>query len=130
MDQCTHEVRASYWEGIIRSCTQRPVGQTAKNWMDENGICEQSYYYWQRKFRQQSYEQLQNNRPALPAVPEKTDISFAQMPYTQLQQAEIKTDHDDNTPVAVIRYHSISIEITNGISDAVLTRLLQELSHA
>lgn len=130
MDQCTHEVRASYWEGIIRSCSQRPVGQTAKSWMDENGICEQSYYYWQRKFRKQAYEQLQDNRPALPAVPEKTDISFAEMPYTQLQKAEIKTDPDGNNPVAVIRYHSISIEISNGISDAVLTRLLQVLSHA
>lgn len=130
MDQCTHEVCASYWEGIIKSCSQRPVGQTAKSWMDENGICEQSYYYWQRKFRQQAYERMRESRPALPAAPEKTDISFAEMPYTQLQQAEIKTEHDSDVPVMVIRFHSISIEISNGISDVILTRLLQELFHA
>lgn len=52
MDQCTHEVRAEYWKGIIKACRQRPAGQSAKSWMDENGICEQSYYHWQRKFRQ------------------------------------------------------------------------------
>ena len=56
MDQCTHEVRAEYWKGIIKACGQRPAGQSAKNWMEVNGICEQSYYHWQRKFRQKAYE--------------------------------------------------------------------------
>ena len=56
MDQCTHEVRAEYWKKIIQACGQRPAGQSAKNWMDENGICEQSYYHWQRRFRKQAYE--------------------------------------------------------------------------
>ena len=50
MDQCTHEVRAEYWKRIIQACGQRPAGQSAKSWMEENGICEQSYYHWQRKF--------------------------------------------------------------------------------
>ena len=54
MDQCTHEVRAEYWKKIIQACGQRPAGQSAKSWMDENGICEQSYYYWQRRFRKQA----------------------------------------------------------------------------
>ena len=44
MDQCTHEVRAEYWRKIIQACGQRPAGQSAKRWMDENGIREQSYY--------------------------------------------------------------------------------------
>ncbi len=38
MDQCTHEVRAEYWKKIIQACGQRPAGQSAKSWMDENGI--------------------------------------------------------------------------------------------
>ena len=58
MDQCTHEVRAEYWKKIIHACGQRPAGQSAKSWMDENGICEQSYYYWQRRFRQQVFEEM------------------------------------------------------------------------
>lgn len=61
MDQCTHEVRAEYWKGIIKACGQRPAGQSAKNWMNENGICEQSYYHWQRKFRQKAYEEMRKN---------------------------------------------------------------------
>ena len=58
MDQCAHEVRAEYWKGIIKACGQRPAGQSARSWMDENGICEQRYYHWQRKFRQKAYEEM------------------------------------------------------------------------
>ena len=35
MDQCTHEVSAEYWKGIIRACGQRPAGQSAKSWMED-----------------------------------------------------------------------------------------------
>ena len=33
MDQCTHEVRAEYWRNIIKTCGQRPAGQSAKKWI-------------------------------------------------------------------------------------------------
>ena len=53
MDQCTHEVRAEYWKKVILACGQRSAGQSAKSWLDQNGISEQSYYYWQKRFRKQ-----------------------------------------------------------------------------
>lgn len=56
MDQCTHEVRAKYWVGIIKACRERPKGKSAKSWMEENGICERRYYYWQRKLSTQAYD--------------------------------------------------------------------------
>ena len=49
MDQCTHEVRLQYWKNIISLCHERPSGQTAKQWLKENGICEQTYYRWQKR---------------------------------------------------------------------------------
>ena len=82
MDQCTHEVRAAYWKGIINACGERPAGQSAKSWMDENGICEQSYYHWQRKFRKQAYSLIKDSA-AVPAVSEKADIAFVEVPYIQ-----------------------------------------------
>jgi len=84
MDQCTHEVRAEYWKGIIKAYGQRPAGQSAKNWMDENGICEQSYYHWQRKFRQKAYEEMRKSSDAVPAVAEKPELSFVEIPYYSL----------------------------------------------
>lgn len=126
MDQCTHEVRAEYWKGIIRACGQRPVGQSVKSWLDENGICEQSYYHWQRKFRQQAYDLIQE-RTAVPAVPEKTDIAFVEVPCIRSTPKDIESAVPG---VAVIRTSCMSIEITNDISDTVLARILKEVSHA
>lgn len=80
MDQCTHEVRAEYWKGIIKACGQRPAEQSAKSWMDENGICEQSYYYWQQKFRQKAYEEMRKNSDAVLAVAEKGGAPCLKMP--------------------------------------------------
>ena len=79
MDQCTHEVRAEYWKKIIQACGQRPAGQSAKSWIDENGICEQSYYHWQRRFRKQAYEEMKENA-SVPAVAEKTELTFVEIP--------------------------------------------------
>ena len=128
MDQCTHEVRAEYWKSIIRACGQRPAGQSAKSWMEENGICEQSYYHWQRKFRQQTYELMKDTKAAMAEIPEKTDIAFVEIPCNPSLQKGTKIM--DNTPVAVIRTSSMNVEITNDISDCVLARILREVSHA
>ena len=38
MDKCTHEVRLKYWKDIVSKCQARPAGQSAEQWMKENGI--------------------------------------------------------------------------------------------
>lgn len=128
MDQCTHEVRVEYWKGIIQACGQRPAGQSAKSWMDENGICEQSYYHWQRKFRQQAYEQMKENAAAVPAVTPNADIAFVEIPC--IQAAQPAPQIKDIPYVALIQTASAKIEITNDISDSVLSRILREVSNA
>ena len=125
MDQCTHEVRAQYWKEIIEACQQRPVGQSAKQWLKENGILEQSYYKWQRKFRKETFELMQatdlNVTPA-----QKNNISFAEI--------SVKQDKTENcletfaSPTAVIKTPSLTIAISNEISDALLSRIMKEVS--
>ena len=131
MDQCTHEVRAEYWKRIIQACGQRPAGQSAKKWMDENGICEQSYYHWQRKFRQQAYDQMKE-KEMLPSVTEKAEVSFAEIPYTPAVGREDIPGVSEvgRTPAAVIRTSAMSIEISNQISESLLSRILREISNA
>ena len=38
MDAFTHEVRLNQWKLIIEQCQSRPDGQTARQWLAENGI--------------------------------------------------------------------------------------------
>ena len=127
MDQCTHEVRAEYWKKIIHACGQRPAGQSAKSWMDENGVCEQSYYYWQRRFRQQAYEEMKEH-PSVPAVTEKSDLAFVEIPYSA--SSEQKPFADPRMLAVIIRTASLQIEISNDVSETLLERILREVSHA
>ena len=39
--------KLALWAGRISEC--RNSGQNVKTWCQENGICEQTYYKWQRK---------------------------------------------------------------------------------
>ena len=64
MDQTTHEVRLEQWVSIISQCQNRPEGQTAKEWLRENGISEKSYYYWLRKIRRKAYDDMTQELPA------------------------------------------------------------------
>ena len=37
MDKTTHEIRISNWRSIIEQCQARPAGQSAKQWLADNG---------------------------------------------------------------------------------------------
>lgn len=118
MDQCTHEVRAEYWKKIIQAC-----GQSAKSWIDENGICEQSYYHWQRRFRKEAYEEMKGIA-SVPAVPEKTEAAFVEIPCPA--STETNTYMISGKPVATIRTAALQIDISDEISDALLRLIIRK----
>ena len=60
MDTCTHKVRLNQWKLIIEQCQSRPDGQTARQWLAENGVLEKTYYYWLRRVRKEVYSRLSN----------------------------------------------------------------------
>lgn len=110
MDQCTHEVRMQYWKNIISQCQARPAGQTAKQWMTENGICEQTYYLWQRRIRKEAYEQV-TSQELLPAVSETEEIAFAEIAVPENKRRDCCPDTQEPVihPVAVIKTGSCTI---------------------
>ena len=48
------EYRAQTWARLIQEC--KTSGMTNKEFCEQRGISEKSYYYWQRKFREQLVE--------------------------------------------------------------------------
>lgn len=131
MDQCTHEVRIQYWKNIISQCQARPAGQTAKQWMTENGICEQTYYLWQRRIRKEAYAQM-TSQELLPAISGKEEITFAEISVPESKQHDCFPDNrePDIHPVAVIKTRSYTIALSSDIPDSLLSRILREVSHA
>ena len=131
MDQCTHEVRMQYWKNIISQCQARPDGQTAKQWMTENGICEQTYYLWQRRIRKETYEQM-SSQELLPAVSGKEAITFAEISVPENKQHDCYSGNQESAihPVAVIKTNGCSIAVSADIPEVLLSRILKEVSHA
>ena len=80
MDKCTHEVRKQYWKNIINQCLQRPEGMTVKQWLDENSICEQTYYHWLKRIRQETYELATTSSNAACVKTMRGEVAFAEVP--------------------------------------------------
>lgn len=131
MDRCTHEVRLQHWKNIISQCQSRPNGQTAKQWLKENGICEQTYYLWQRRIRQETYALMNFPAEMVPLSPEKEEISFAEIPYKASDNSfGISSADSEITPVAVIKTSACQIAVSGDIPETLLARILREVSHA
>ncbi len=131
MDQIVHNVRQEYWRDIVAQCQSRPEGMTAKQWMHENGINDKSYYYWQRKFRIETFQELVEE-PELPVkISSPANVSFAEMPYpTTGQAASTTTDANQITPVGVIRSGNMSVAFTENIPPQLLSLLVKEAANA
>jgi len=48
------EYRAQTWATLIQEC--KASGMTNKDFCEQRGVSEKSFYYWQRKFREQVIE--------------------------------------------------------------------------
>lgn len=100
---------------------------SVKQWLAENDIKEKAYYYWLRKFRKEAYDQIQ-----LPEAAAKTEVAFAEVampvPATSLETTAQMTSA--SSPVAVMKCNGLTIELSNDISEGLLSRLLQEVVHS
>ena len=66
------EYRAQMWTGLIREC--KASGMTNKDFCIQRGISEKSFYYWQRKFREQVVEAATPQLVQLEAVSTSTEL--------------------------------------------------------
>ena len=128
MDRITHDIRRSNWLEILNRSQQRPVHTTIKQWCLDNGISEKSYYYWQRKFRQEAAGQV-----SVPSATDSVPVTFAESPfaYRDIPSGYAPTDTVAAVqPTAVFKYKDLTVAVTNEISDTLLSRIIREVTHA
>ena len=97
--EIAEEYRLSHWSQIMQERVQS--GLTVKAFCKQIGICENTYFYWQRRVRAAVCEQLVSTRPEsistnLP-VPSFTEVSVV----------------DPATPPAVTKTSQLRIEVGN-----------------
>ena len=126
MDSLTHNVRRANWLNIINQCQERPANVTVRQWLKDNDINEKSYYYWLRRFCKESYDRMQ-----IPAFTENpTEISFVELAAPASEKVSSIHESTNSTTTAIIRHGAVTLEISNDISEDVLSLLLKEVIHA
>jgi len=115
-------VRMENWKAIIEQCQARPEGQTAKQWLAENGISDKKYYYWLRRIRRQAFEEMQKSLPAV-SESSNTVVPFAEIPVADPGETETILELS-------IRTRKTSLEITTTVSESTLIEIVKAVSHA
>lgn len=120
MDRITHKVRCEQWTKIIKECLASGMNKTA--WCREHGISDKSFFYWQRRLREEAYiSTVESSLPAVNAVsiPAKPSVDFVELRLPE-QSAVSSTAF---RPDVIIRKDSFSLEISNTASAELLSRI-------
>ena len=121
MDQTTHKRRFADWQAIITNCLSRPIGQSKKEWLAEHDVPEKPYYYWQRKLRRAECSEQQ---------PESVAVVHSAYEFAEIPIPAVQAVPETSAPAAVIRSGNIVVELNNSISDQLLGRILEVVTHA
>lgn len=115
MDKITHEVRLSQWTSIIEECAQSGLPKT--KWCTENNVDIKQFFYWQRKVREEVYNEIKTK--SLPVT------TFAELSVPPVQAVIPNVDTG-----AAIRFNDVVIEINNNCSVELLQTILTVSAHA
>ena len=105
------EFRLRHWAKIIADCQSSPL--TVKAWCEANGICPKTYYYWLRKVRKRTLENLpacQNDDPA--KVPAENPLTFGKL--------EVQPPLRGMQAAVVVHLPRATIEVATGTDQQTL----------
>ena len=118
MDKITHKVRCEQWTKIIKECLASGMNKTA--WCREHGISDKSFFYWQRRLREEAYiSTVESSSLPSVSVPAEPSVDFVELRLPE-QSARPSAAF---RPDVIIRKNSFSIEISNTASAELLSRI-------
>ena len=122
MDNSTRGIREDQWAQLILTCNQSGLSKRA--FCQQYGISEKTFYYRQRMIRLKlATERTEQKAPlALPAEVGK-QLQFAQL----CPPAPAECEGDLSVR---IRVSGIEVALSEGVSEAFLTKLLRAANHA
>lgn len=127
MDKVTHKVRREQWANIIKECLSSGMNKTA--WCREHGISDKSFFYWQRRLREEAYSTAAE--PSCPPVAQpSTGLTVPSVEFIELKASDQSNISAGSfQPDVIIRKGSFSIELSNTASPELI-RLMGGLLHA
>lgn len=116
------EKQLETWTAIIQEC--RNSGMKTKDWLAENNISKDQYYYWFKQLRLAACMQSSGSQSELPAGSEKPQI--VKLECSDYQNA---FDSCGNSKIRIER-GSIHIEIDGSVAPAAIRSIMEVLVNA
>lgn len=121
MDRITHKVRCEQWTKLIEECLASGMNKTA--WCREHGISSKTFFYWQRRLREEAYISTIESS-SLPTVPSASIPSRSSIDFVEVRLPDQAAGTSDAfRPDVIIRKDSFSVEISNTASTELLNRI-------
>lgn len=112
------ELRLQHWAKIIAEC--QASTQTVKSWCQANDIHIKTYYYWLRKVRQRTLENVPACRSDnLPASPADTPLTFRPL--------EVQSPVSDMQAAVIVHLPQATLEVAPGTDQQTLEAVLLAL---
>lgn len=119
----TRELKLNRWAQLIHEC--KNSGLSAREWMQQNGIRKNQFYYWQRQLRAQALQTLPEKAPTSEPTQTLVEVTPSTSDSVSPEKRRIIDD-----PVLSIRIADAVIEVRKDISADLLHMVLQEIRHA
>ena len=84
---------------------------TAKQWLDENNICEQTYYHWIKIIRQKTYEPAATSANTACVKTMRSEVAFAEIPLPAINP--VSAGENGFRPDITIQTGSVLIGVSN-----------------
>ena len=120
MDNSTMAVRLEHWTQLVQNCVNS--GLSKKEWCEKNQIPPKTFYYWQRRVRQ-------NALAVQPALSDSTAITEIEIPSNSDETGIRVQDRPCFQPDVVIRDRTLTIEISNTASKQLLSCIGQVIRY-
>ena len=104
------------------------ISMTAKQWLDENNICEQTYYHWLKRIRQETYELATTSANTACVKTVCSEVAFAEVPLPAMNPAT--PSENGFRPDITIQTGSVLIGVSNTASDSLLGKVFEVIGHA
>lgn len=109
------------WSALIKEC--RNSGLKVRDWLKENNITKDQYYYWRRKVANAYLEEVTS--PAFVEVPATIETPAIQ----EAPQTGAPAGHEDDVAATMV-LGSMRIDIYNAASSGFIRNLLEVAGHA
>lgn len=110
-------IKLEHWRQLIAEC--QSSGMQVKQWCLQNNISKDQYYYWLRKVREITVDNLPISVNSLPDKTDNKSMLFKKL--------EVQSPMSGLTPAVTIHLPQATVEVPDGISQSTVEAVLMAL---